>query len=174
MFRNAIKTGAAWICFALLLVFAGPRVTTFVRAEPPLPAGDIGTVWWNELVSANPQGSRDFYAGVIGWTPKIVAAEDSSRPPNPGEAEYTYFMQDSFESAGLAKFESDEAIAPRPGWLTYIQVANVDDAVTEAVRRGGRILKAPYNAKDTGRLAVIQDPDGNALGLFAQLPKPQP
>ena len=36
---------------------------------------DTGTVWWNELISANPDRSRDFYSSVVGWTPKIVAAE---------------------------------------------------------------------------------------------------
>ena len=154
------------VLLALLLV---PCASMRGLAEPVTSSSDIGTVWWNELVTVNPERSREFYVGVIGWTPRIVAADDSTRPPNPDEADYTYFMQNTVESAGLTKFESDEPVAPKPGWLTYIQVGNVDDAVTEAVRRGGKVLKAPYNAKNTGRLAVIEDPDGNAVGLFSQL-----
>ncbi len=170
MRKNDAKTRAVRHYLVLLLaLLIGPTATTYGLADTVSSTDDTGLVWWNELVSANPENSREFYAGVIGWTPKIVAAEDSARSAKPGEEEYTYFMQNAVESAGLAKFESDEPSAPKPGWLTYIQVSNVDDAVAEAIRRGGKVLKAPYTSKNTGRLAVIQDPEGNAVGLFAKI-----
>ena len=138
------------------------------NAQSPTPSAqtDNGSIWWNELVSANPERSRDFYASVIGWTPKIVAAEDNSRPPAPGENEYTLFMQSGIESAGLSKYDGKEPSDPKPGWLTYIQVANVDDAVVEALKKGGKVLKAPTDAVNVGRIAIIEDPDGNSFGLF--------
>lgn len=134
---------------------------------PPSAQGEAGSVWWNELISANPERSRDFYASVIGWTPKIVAAEDTSRPPAPGENEYTLFMQNGVESAGLAKHDDQEPTDPKPGWLTYIQVASVDDAVVEALKKGGKVIKAPTDAVNVGRIAIIADPDGNTVGLYA-------
>lgn len=142
------------------------------NAESPTPSaqGDNnGSVWWNELISTNPERSREFYAGVVGWTPKIVAAEDNSRPPALGENEYTLFMQNGNESAGLAKYDGKQPTDPKPGWLTYIQVANVDDAVVEALKKGGKVLKAPTDADNVGRIAIIADPDGNPLGLFTPL-----
>lgn len=143
------------------------------NAQSPAPAAqaDNGSVWWNELISANPERSRDFYAGVIGWTPKIVAAEDTSRPPAAGENEYTLFMQNGSESAGLAKYDGKEPTDPKPGWLTYIQVSNVDDAVVEALKKGGKVLKAPTDANNIGRLAIVADPDGNPFGLVTPLSK---
>ncbi len=128
---------------------------------------DAGSVWWNALISANPERSRAFYASVIGWSPKIVAAEDTSRPPAPGENEYTLFTQNGVESAGLAKYDGQEPTDPKPGWLTYIQVASVDDAVVEALKKGGKVIKAPTDAVNIGRIAVITDPDGNPIGLYA-------
>ena len=141
------------------------------QSPPSTAQADNGSIWWNELVSANPERSRAFYAGVIGWTPKIVAAEDNSRPPAAGENEYTLFMQNGTETAGLAKYDGKEPTDPKPGWLTYIQVANVDDAVVEALKKGGKVLKAPTDANNVGRLAIVADPDGNAFGLVTPLSK---
>ena len=159
-------------CSAVLCsLFAAGFVSTNTFAEPLTPNPEVGTVWWNELVTPNPELSREFYVHVMGWTPKSVAADDNSRPPNPGEPEYTIFMQNSNESAGLTRHEGGEPSNLKPGWLTYIQVADVDNAVTEALRRGGKILKVPHDAQNVGRIAVIEDLDGNAVGLFAPVAK---
>ncbi len=131
----------------------------------PATSADNGTVWWSEVVSADPARTRDFYANVAGWTPRTVAAVDTTRPPQPGEAEYTLFMHNGVEVAGASRLEADDAGEVRPGWITYIQVASVDDAVVEALKRGGRILKAPFDDADTGRLAIVADPDGIPVGL---------
>ncbi|WP_414463192.1 VOC family protein [Hyphomicrobium sp. DY-1] len=136
----------------------------------PASSSDNGSVWWSELVSAHPEKARDFYASVIGWTPKIVSADDNSRPPAPGESEYTLFNANGSEQAGLTKYEG-KPNDPRPGWVTYIQVGNVDAAVSEAIKKGGRVLKAPSDVDDVGRLAIIEDPDGNPVGLYAPEPK---
>lgn len=133
---------------------------------------DTGTVWWNELISANPDRSRDFYSSVLGWSPKIVASEDNSRPPAPGESAYTLFTTNGTEAAGMTKYEGKDPNDPKPGWLMYVQVADVDNAVVEALRKGGKVLKAPTDAAKVGRIAVIQDLDGNAIGLYAPVKAP--
>ncbi|HEX2842312.1 VOC family protein [Hyphomicrobium sp.] len=132
-------------------------------------ASQVGSVWWSELVSSDPARSRDFYASVFGWAPKVVSAEDTSRAPDPGEAEYTIFMRDGVEVAGAAAAENKRPDDIKPGWVTYIQVANVDQAVVEALKKGGKILKAPFDDGNSGRFAIIQDPDGIAVGLVAPL-----
>jgi predicted enzyme related to lactoylglutathione lyase len=133
---------------------------------------DTGTVWWNELISADPDRSRDFYQSVAGWTPKIVAADDNTRAPAPGEAAYTLFDAGTAEAAGMTKYEGKDPNDPKPGWLMYIQVADVDNAVGEALKKGGKILRAPADAAKIGRIAVVQDPDGNAVGLYAPIKTP--
>lgn len=138
---------------------------------PQSSENDNGSVWWNELISANPQKSRDFYSSVLGWTPKIVAAEDNSRPPAPGEADYTLFMSKGSEAAGLAKYDGKQPTDPKPGWLTYVQVADVDGAVVQALKLGGKVLKAPADVDNVGRIAIIEDPDGNPVGLYTAAPK---
>jgi predicted enzyme related to lactoylglutathione lyase len=94
-----------------------------------------------------------------------VAADDTTRPPNPGEAEYTLFMSGGTEVAGLSQFEGKGQTEARPGWMPYLQVASVDAVVIEVLKRGGKILKAPYDDSETGRMAIVEDPDGFAVGL---------
>lgn len=145
-----------------LAVHAGPALADGCTAPT---ATNVGTVWWSELLSTSPERTRAFYAGVAGWTPRVVAADDTSRPPNPGETEYTLFTRDGTEVAGTTPLETSDARDTRPQWMTYIQVADVDHAVFEALKNGGRILKAPFDEASVGRMAVVADPDGVPVGL---------
>jgi hypothetical protein len=76
------------------------------------------------LQTADPVRARAFYAGVMGWTPKVVALADQTRAPESGEKEYTLFNAGDREVAGAAQAETTPGQAPAAFWLTYIQVAN--------------------------------------------------
>lgn len=154
--------------FAALALQSGAALSE--NAAHVGPGSDVGTVWWSELVSADPARSRDFYAAVAGWSSKVVAANDTTRPPKPGETDYTVFTQDGQEVAGATNPEGTGADGLRPGWVTYIQVANVDTAVMEALKKGGKILKAPFDDASVGRLAIVADPDGIPVGLVTPNP----
>jgi uncharacterized protein len=55
---------------------------------------------------------------------------------------------------------------PAAFWLTYIQVANVDAAALKAVELGGKLLEPPTDVPNTGRIAIIEDPEGVHVGLI--------
>ena len=123
-------------------------------AEAAGTNSEVGAVWWSELQTADPVRARAFYAGVMGWTPKIVALADQSRAPEPGEKEYTLF--NARRSRGgwrRARRRRHRGQAPASFWLTYIQVANVDAAALKAVELGGKLLEAPTDVPNTGRIA---------------------
>jgi len=122
-------------------------------------------VWWNELVAADPVQARAFYSKIMGWTAKVTALEDNSRAPNPGEEEYTVFLQNGQEIAGLTKLNDGEPDALRPGWVPYVQVASVDGAVAETLKSGGKVLRYPTDVAKVGRLAIITDLAGTPVGL---------
>ena len=128
---------------------------------------EVGTIWWSELHTRDPERARTFYSQVIGWTPKVVALEDPGRPPREGEKEYTVFTVAGREAAGAMKMESTGAEGMAPGWFTYVQVSNVDAAALRAVELGGKLLEPPADAPNVGRIAIIQDPDGARVGLVA-------
>jgi uncharacterized protein len=135
-------------------------------AEAATSGADVGAVWWSELQAADPARARAFYTEVMGWTPKIVAANDQSRAPELGEKEYTLFNVGDREVAGAAQAEAAPGQTPASFWLTYIQVANVDAAVQKAVELGGKLLEPPADVPNTGRMAIIEDPEGVHVGLI--------
>jgi uncharacterized protein len=160
----------AGVCAAIsLCLLAGP---VLAEGPPTGAAPEVGSVWWSEIVSADPVRSRDFYSSVFGWVPKIVSADDTSRSPAPGEAEYTVYTYAGAEVAGGAASEAKTSNEIRPGWINYIQVADVDVAVMEAVKKGGKLVKPPYDESVNGRFAVIQDPEGLVIGLVTPNAKP--
>jgi predicted enzyme related to lactoylglutathione lyase len=167
VFAQARRLGACAVVVGISLI-TGPAV-----AEQPAPAeaSEVGSVWWSEIVSSDPARSREFYSSVFGWVPKIVSAEDTSRAPAGGEAEYTIYSRSGVEVAGGASADAKTPEDSRPGWVNYIEVANVDLAVMEAVKKGGKIVKPPYDEPDSGRFAVIQDPEGIVVGLVAPASK---
>jgi predicted enzyme related to lactoylglutathione lyase len=127
---------------------------------------DVGAVWWSELQTATPLRARAFYAAVMGWMPKVVALGDQNRAPEAGEKDYTLFTTDSREVAGAAQTEAPPGATAAAYWLTYVQVANVDLAALKAVELGGKLLEAPTDVPNTGRIAVIEDPEGARVALI--------
>ena len=149
----AAATSATGASAALTSTSAGPA------------ANEVGNVWWNELLTRDPERARAFYAGVMGWTTKVVALEDPARPAKLGEKEYVLFTTEGREAAGAMKLD-DAGLAGAAAWLPYIQVANVDAAAAKAVELGGKLLSGPFDVPGSGRMATIEDPDGARVGLI--------
>jgi predicted enzyme related to lactoylglutathione lyase len=53
-----------------------------------------------------------------------------------------------------------------PHWFTYIAVDDVDAAVAATRAAGGKVMKDVFEVPDTGRIAIIADPTGAALGIM--------
>lgn len=165
---NRVSRLAASAIVGLILscttVGADEAAVTQAAPEPAVCSG-AGFVWWNELLAPETEKLTDFYAKVIGWSAKIVDAEDQSRPPATPNDQYTIFMMGDQEVAGLMKANHPVAIHSSVGWFTYIQVADVELAVTAAQTNGGTILRHPIENPDGSRFAVVSDPMGNVFGL---------
>ena len=153
-----------------VLAVATPAVAGSAAAAQADDPGENGTVWWSELVTQDVAAAQKFYTKVIGWNPKIVALEDSSRQPRDNEPSYTLFISNDKEVAGAMKPEPDSVMANRSQWLTYFQVEDVDKSVAAALHSGGKIVHPAYDVPG-GRLAVIEDPSGALVGLAT--PKPE-
>ncbi len=151
---------------AALVAAAATTGVASATAVAQTAGTDVGAVWWSELQTADPVRARAFYAAVMGWTPKVVALADQTRAPEAGEKEYTLFSSESREVAGAALAEAAPGTTPEALWLTYIQVANVDLAALKAVELGGKLLEAPTDVPNTGRIAVIEDLEGVRVALI--------
>ncbi len=160
--RRRLMTTVAALAAGVVTSAAAPRAAS---AAAPVQSSEVGAVWWTELQTTDLERARAFYSQTLGWTPKVVALEDMTRPPAEGEKEYTLFTADGREVAGAVKIDEAAAQGTVASWLTYVQVANVDAAALKAVELGGKLLEPPLDVPNTGRIAVVQDAEGVRIGL---------
>lgn len=103
-----------------------------------------------EIPSKEPDKAGEFYGNVFGW--KIDAASfpgyhmiEASEPPNGG-------------------IEKREPFSP--GIMIYIEVDDVTATLNKVKAAGGNIVKEKTEIPDTGHFGILNDPDGNVLGVF--------
>jgi predicted enzyme related to lactoylglutathione lyase len=115
---------------------------------------------WNELITADPQGSKHFYGELFGWEAAPFA------PPGAPAGGPPYFLlktdANDMGAGGMMP-------APAPGipthWLAYVVVENADTSLAKAVALGGKALTEVMSVGEIGRVAVLQDPQGAVFGI---------
>jgi predicted enzyme related to lactoylglutathione lyase len=116
-----------------------------------------GAFCWAECATTDLQGAKDFYPKLFGW--------EVEETPLPGGATYVQFLRDGKKVAGAAELGPDQAGIP-PHWNTYIAVDDVDQVTKQAEQLGGTIVAEPFDVPDSGRMSVVQDPTGAAIGFW--------
>jgi uncharacterized protein len=56
-------------------------------------------------------------------------------------------------------------------WVNYVQVQNCDEAAAKMTSLGGKVCMPPTDIPNTGRFAMLQDPQGamiSVIGLGGQ------
>lgn len=111
------------------------------------------TFIWNELVTTDVAGAKKFYTGLFGW--KVV--------PFGKGMDYMLFKQGKDGVGGMMK-------CPHPSmpahWLPYVMVADVDKTLAKAKKLRSKICAGPFDVPTVGRIAVIADPQGAAIGII--------
>lgn len=123
------------------------------------PQGQIG---WADLSTTDVEAARAYYAGLFGW--------DSRVTPTPMGVDYTTFLLDGEQVAGMGPMPPDMAAAGVPTmWNAYVIVADADAVVADAVAAGGTVAMPTMDVMTEGRLAMVADPSGAVLGLWQPL-----
>jgi predicted enzyme related to lactoylglutathione lyase len=118
-----------------------------------------GAFCWSELATSDVEAARGFYTDVFG-----LASEET---PIPEGGAYVQFQKDGKNVAGLTPLQEQERTQGiPPHWNTYIAVEDAELMSKEAEQLGGTILAAPFDVLESGRMAVVQDPTGAAVGFW--------
>ncbi|HJW09654.1 MAG TPA: VOC family protein [Holophagaceae bacterium] len=121
--------------------------------EPTYAA--IGHFCWAELASTDLAASLAFYVHLFGWETFEV----------PGAfGHYTLLRRDGMDAT--AAYQMGPEQTSRPRWNSYVAVRQVDKTAAKAEKLGARIVLAPIDVADAGRMAVVQDPGGARLCLW--------
>jgi len=113
-------------------------------------------VAWFEISSKDPGKAAKFYGKLFDW--KI------SEGPTPDYSMVDTGGGDEAVNGGIGKQGPDD-----PGGITvYVKVDNLKTYLARAEKLGGRTILPPTDLPgDYGAFALLADPDGNTVGLWA-------
>ncbi|HEY4045430.1 MAG TPA: VOC family protein [Acidobacteriaceae bacterium] len=138
--------GATFLLFKGSLDYAPPRP----------PAGSPGTVGWNELSANDEQSAWPFYSGIFGWT------LDTTMDMGPAG---TYRIFNNGGAQMGAMMTRDPSKSPVPFWLYYINVEDIDAAVTRIKEKNGQVLMGPHQVPGDLWIVLGHDPQGAMFSL---------
>ena len=148
---------------ALLLVAGAVSAFSAQLQLPPIvqPASSErhpGKLIFVQLVTPDLEASKQFYAGLFGWTFRDLQA---------GATRYAEAYLDGQPVAGLIHKELPAGGQRQPAWLSFFAVGDVDAARKTTLQNGGKVLFEPHNVPDRGRQAVFADPQGAVFAVLA-------
>ena len=109
-----------------------------------------GVPCWVDTWQDDVDGAARFYEEALGW--QVAQGPDYSMGRLRGR-----------DVAGLGSPSPDGLPAQ---WTTYVWVDDADATAARTTDAGGSVLVEPFDALDGGRIAVIADPQGAALGVW--------
>jgi len=129
-----MRSRAIVLVAALAAAALGAGCASRPAAPAAAPTGERsvtpGKFVWHDLVTDSPEACRRFYASLLGWE-----FDDVERLGKP----YAIARQGTQRVAGLVAIDKSGP-EKRSQWVAYVSVADVDKAVADATRAGGRTL----------------------------------
>jgi uncharacterized protein len=123
-----------------------------------------GTPCWYELATSegNLAAAEAFYGKVLGWKTQDAGMEGF---------DYHLATSDGDMVAGMMVMPPDAGAMP-PFWMIYFAVDDADKAAADIKAAGGRVHREPADIPNTGRFAVVGDPQGAGFGILRPEPMP--
>lgn len=103
--------------------------------------------------------AKTFYSGLFGWTISPSSVENAAAShyheiatgqPEPG----------TMHHGGLYQRQADEPIH------SFVKVDNIDAVLAKVEKLGGKIVMPKWFIRGVGCVAMIQDSEGNGLGIW--------
>lgn len=115
-----------------------------------------GIFYWNELLSTDADAAKAFYEKAMGWTFDAMPMDDGGT--------YWIAMNGGKPAGGIMPMPETMPAGVPSHWMAYIAVDDVDARLEKATQNGGTILRAAFDVPGIGRIAILQDPSGGAIG----------
>ncbi|MGZ5374659.1 MAG: VOC family protein [Aeromicrobium sp.] len=110
-----------------------------------------GVPCWVDTSQPDPEAALPFYSGLFGWEFENVMPEGSAG---------SYFIG-RIRGGDVAAVGAIPEGAPQMAlWNTYVWVDSADETAAKACDAGGGVVGEPLDIMDSGRMAVLTDPEG--------------
>lgn len=119
-----------------------------------------GSLCWNELITNDPDKANAFFTQLFDW------GSETSEMIN---ITYTAFMQGEMPIAGMYQKPAEMGNVPSH-WMPYFAVEDCDQSCSKAQELGATVLQPSMDIPETGRFAVIQDPQGAVFAIIKMEP----
>ena len=122
---------------------------------PKIDSIPAGAPCWVELFSSDMDRARSFYEQLLGWTSEPAGEEYSG---------YINFSKDGVRVAG--GMANDGSTGQPDGWTIYLAVEDAAATADVAQAAGGSVVVPAMDVMALGRMAVVTDPGGAAIGIW--------
>src|SRR3954469_3634300 len=110
-----------------------------------------GVPCWIDTTQPDPEAAASFYGGLFGWELENVM---------PAGSPMKYFIGRLRGGDVAAVSGQPEGAPPMATWNTYIWVDSADETAAKVNAAGGSVLTEPFDVMDSGRMAIVSDPEG--------------
>jgi predicted enzyme related to lactoylglutathione lyase len=143
-------------------VFADPEGAMFgvvksSAGDPEDFLADPGDWIWIQLLSRDAKKAAEFYRAVGGY--EVVENTAGNRLND------YVLTSKGYARATIRTLQRDHPEV-QPNWLPFVRVKNLGQTLTQAKQLGGRVLIEPKPERLEGKVAVIADPTGAAMGVL--------
>lgn len=118
---------------------------------------DPGDWIWIQLLSRDAQKASEFYRAVGGYD--VVDNNATNR-----QSDYV-LTSEGYSRATVRTIRTDDARVT-PNWLPFVRVSSVSESVAKARELGGKVLVEANPELLDGKVALIADPTGAAIGIL--------
>jgi len=113
---------------------------------------------WSELTTRDTKRAESFYTALFGWTLKHAAPSSVM--------EYTEFHNQGKPLGGMMAMPPNMPPQVPSYWMPYFQVSDVDASTSSANGLGGKAMVGPQDIPNTGRFAILVDPQGAMFAIY--------
>ena len=121
---------------------------------PKRDAAPVGAPCWIELMTSDPDRSRDFYHRLFGWTSEEAGADYGG---------YINFSKDGEMVAGCMRSQGD---GPSDVWSVYLASDDAEKTVVAAATEGAQVIVPAMPVMELGTMAFVTDPGGAGIGIW--------
>ncbi len=127
----------------------------FAPGRPHLKGSGANPIAYLEIASPDIKAAIAYYAALVGWSFWSVVFADN------------YALT---EGCGLGRGVGMQGVGPgNHGVVHYVQVADLAATLAKVRAAGGAVRVEPTAFVGEGRYAIVEDLDGNRLGLLEPL-----